>query len=243
MPAAQARVAEVFLDHPEEAIRSSIADLAGQAGCGEASVIRFCRTIGFDNLRDLRVALAAETAYRQGHAPSSEIDQVDRLCTALRSTAERLDRDALRRVAAAMKAAPHIDVFGSGVSGMGAHLFAYRFSRIGLVARAWSDEVVVDEILPSRRAGSVAMIVSETGLTLRTESFLKKSRQAGAFTVAICSQSADVLEPLCDEVLAVAPLDPLPERGEMAPLLGKLLLCDRIAAEVLAITNNGHAGR
>lgn len=50
MPAAQARVAEVFLDHPEEAIRSPIADLAGRARCGEASVIRFCRTIGFDNL-------------------------------------------------------------------------------------------------------------------------------------------------------------------------------------------------
>jgi len=236
LPAAQARVAKIFLERPEEAVRLSVAELAYEAKAGEASVIRFCRSMGFGNLRDLRVALAADIVYRRADAPCATTDQVERLCTALRRTADRLDPAALHRVAAAMSAAPHIDIFGSGVSGMGAHLFAYRFSRIGLVARAWSDEVVADEVLASRRPGSVALIVSETGLTLRTSRFLQQSRQAGAFTVAICGQGTEALQALCDEVLAAAPLHPLPERGEMAPLLGKLFLCDRLASEVLAIS-------
>ena len=151
-----------------------------------------------------------------------------------RQTAARADIAALRRVAAALMQAPHVDIFGSGVSGMGAHLFAYRFSRIGLVARAWSDEVEADEVAASRRKGSVAMIVSETGLTMRTARFLERSRQAGAFTAGVCGHDAEALVPLCDEVLTVASLQPLPERGELAPLIAKLFLCDWLAAEVVA---------
>lgn len=232
MPAAQARVAQVFLERPEEALRLSVASLAHEAGAGEASVIRFCRNLGYDNLRDLRVALASDLAYRRRDAPDGNPDLVGRLCAALRATGDEIDRTALGRVACALRSAPHVDIFGSGVSGMGTHLFAYRFSRIGLVARAWNDEIVADEVLASRRPGSVAMIVSETGLTRRTARFLEQSRKAGAFTVAVCGQAADELRALCDEVLRIAPLAPLPERGELAPLLGKLMLCDWLAAEI-----------
>ncbi|MDP0926226.1 MurR/RpiR family transcriptional regulator [Paracoccus onubensis] len=242
MPAAQERVARIFVERPEEAIRLSVADLAHEAKSGEASVIRFCRTMGFHSLRDLRVALAADIVYRNTAAPRRPVDHVDRLCSALQATAQNVDPDALRRVALAMKAAPHIDIFGSGISGMGAHLFAYRFSRIGLIARAWNDDVVADEILASRKRGSVAMIVSETGLTLRTARFLEHSREAGAFTVAICGQGTEALAPLCDAILTVTPLDPLPERGEMAPLIGKLFLCDRLAGELIALEQEKPAG-
>lgn len=235
MPAAQERVAQIFVERPEEAIRLSVADLAHEAKSGEASVIRFCRTMGFDSLRDLRVALAADIVYRDTNVPHRPVDQVDRLCSALQATAQSVDADTLRRVALAMKAAPHIDIFGSGISGMGAHLFAYRFSRIGLVARAWNDDIVAEEILASRKRGSVAMIVSETGLTLRTTRFLEHSRESGAFTVAICGQGTEALAPLCDAILTVTPLNPLPERGEMAPLIGKLFLCDRLASELIAL--------
>ncbi|RJL05728.1 MurR/RpiR family transcriptional regulator [Paracoccus siganidrum] len=238
LPSAQARVARVFLERPEEAIRLSVAGLAYEAKSGEASVIRFCRNMGFDNLRDLRVALAADIVYRRGDAPREPVAHVDRLCIALRETSDGLDPGTLHRVARAMRAAPHIDIFGSGVSGMGAELFAYRLSRIGLVARAFSDEVVAEEIIASRKHGSVAMIVSETGLTLRTERFLEQSRRAGAFTVAICGQGAEALALHCDEVMAVAPLVPLPKRGELAPLIGKLMICDLLAAAIATLRSD-----
>lgn len=236
LPAAQARVATIFLERPEEAISLSLADLAYEARSGEASVIRFCRTMGFDSLQELRSALSSDFVYRPAGAPHQPSGQAERLCQALRATTSRLTEDALNRVARAMKDAPHIDIFGSGVSGMGAALFAYRFSRAGLVARDFCDEIVADEIVASRKPGSVAMIVSETGLTLRTERFLTHAREAGAVTVAVCGQGADALAPLCDEILVASPLDPLPQRGELAPLVAKLMIADLLAARV------GHLG-
>lgn len=233
MPEAQARVARIFVDRPETAIRLPLSELAQQAGSGEASVVRFCRAVGFSNLRDLRVALAADIAYRDSGDSDPRAAEVERYCAALRDTDQRLDRELLRNVAAAMRSAPHIDIFGSGVSGMAAHLFAYSFSRIGLVSRAWSDEVAADENLSSRKTGAVAMVVSETGLTHRVEKFLRQSCAAGAYTVAVCGHDPQELHDLCDAVLVATPLFPLPERGEMGPLVAKLFICDALVNELL----------
>ncbi|SIQ82881.1 transcriptional regulator, RpiR family [Paracoccus thiocyanatus] len=244
LPAAQARVARIFLERPEEAIRLSVAGLAHAAQSGEASVVRFCRTMGFDNLRDLRVALAADVVYRRGDASCAPASHVDQLCTALRGTSDGLEAATLYRVARAMRDAPHIDIFGSGVSGMGADLFAYRFSRIGLLARAFRDDITANEIAASRKRGSVAMILSETGLTLRTGTFLAHSRDAGAITVAVCGQGgAEALAPLCDEIITTAPLVPSPQRGELAPLIGKLMVSDLLAAAVVGLGQGAGQGK
>ncbi|WP_183077540.1 MurR/RpiR family transcriptional regulator [Paenirhodobacter hankyongi] len=239
LPEALARVCRFALETPELVVRMSLADLARQSGSGEASVIRFCRALGFEGFREFRVALAADIAYQQGNPPKPSSDLAERLCAALRSTSEHAAPETLRRTAALLLAAPHVDVFGAGLSGMLAGMVAYRLARIGLLARAFSDPVVSDEVTLSRHRGSVALLVTETGLTLRNEQFLSLARDRGARTVAITGHAQKELQALCDEVLVASPLMPLPERGELGPVIAKLFLCDLLVQEVVHLRSSG----
>lgn len=73
--------------------------------------------------------------------------------------------------------------------------------------------------------------------------FVKRPEEAIRLSVAVCGQGTEALAPLCDAILTVTPLTPLPERGEMAPLIGKLFLCDKLASELIALERSKPAGR
>ncbi len=233
MPDALSRVGGYIVGQPESAIRASMAELALQCGSGEASIVRFCRQMGFAGFRDLKIALASDIAYQQSYQTRGSSDLADRMITALRSTSDTISEADLRRVGERLAAARHIDVFGSGVSGMVAELYAYRLSRLGLVARAFQDPVIVEEVVGGRGGDSVAIAISETGLTVPAERFLSQARAAGAFTVAVSGRQFGALDELCDAVFVATPVSPLPQRGEMSPVAAKLFICDLLAQEVM----------
>ncbi|MFD3259498.1 MurR/RpiR family transcriptional regulator [Paenibacillus lentus] len=45
---ADKKVADAVQSNPEEAVLATVTNLAEQAGVGETSVIRFCRTLGLN---------------------------------------------------------------------------------------------------------------------------------------------------------------------------------------------------
>ena len=239
MPEALSRVGGYILGQPEAAIRASTAELALQCGTGEASIVRFCRQMGFAGFRELKIALASDIAYRRSDETRGSSDLADRMIAALKSTSDTLSGADLKKAAARLTAARHVDVFGSGVSGIVAELFAYRFSRLGLVARAFQDPILADEVAGARGGDSVVIAISETGLTVPAERFLARSRAAGAFTVAISGRQFGGLEDLCDVVFVATPVSPLPQRGEMSPVAAKLFICDLLAQEVMLALSAG----
>ena len=62
MPEALSRIGKYILDNPERVVRSSLGELAVLAQSGEASVVRFCKHLGYAGYRDLKIALTAELA-------------------------------------------------------------------------------------------------------------------------------------------------------------------------------------
>ena len=61
---AEQRVARLVVSDPAAAARRTITDLATAAETSEATVIRFCRSVGMDGYPQLRIRLAAEAARR-----------------------------------------------------------------------------------------------------------------------------------------------------------------------------------
>src|ERR1700753_1096721 len=59
---AERRVAQFIEQHPQEAIHLSVQALAPRIQGGEAAIVRCCRSLGYQGLRDLKLALAAESA-------------------------------------------------------------------------------------------------------------------------------------------------------------------------------------
>src|SRR4030042_44226 len=54
------KVADVILRQPEMAIYASVNEVAAACGVSEATVMRFCRILGFRGFQDFKIALARE---------------------------------------------------------------------------------------------------------------------------------------------------------------------------------------
>jgi DNA-binding MurR/RpiR family transcriptional regulator len=240
MPDALSRIGKYILDNPEKVVRSSLAELAVLAQSGEASVVRFCKQLGYSGFRDLKIAMTAELASRRtgrlkrmsgggGLAPLAS-----KLGNAINSTARDLDPDLLLRLAARLRTCRRIDIFGVGISGIVAEMAAYRLMRVGLIAQAFQDATLAHEVSTIFDASCVAIGISEIGLTPDTVRFLGRAKAAGAFTLAITARPQSPLTQQADAVLLAAAVDPPPVGGEMTAVPAKILVIEAIAGAVAA---------
>ncbi|HWK64040.1 MAG TPA: MurR/RpiR family transcriptional regulator [Rhizobiaceae bacterium] len=238
MPEALSRIGKYILDNPERVVRSSLAELAVLAQSGEASVVRFCKHLGYAGYRDFKIALTAELASQRtvrlkrvsnagGFSPLAT-----RLGNAINNTAQNLDPDLLLRLATRLKESRRIDIFGVGISGIVAEMVAYRLMREGLIAQAFQDATLAHEVITRFDSSCVAIGISEMGLTPDTIRFLSGARAAGAFTLAITARANSPLTQSADAVLVAVAVDPPPTGGEMAAVPAKILVVEALAGAI-----------
>lgn len=55
-------MADYLVQHAEDAQYLSISSLAKACGVAEATIFRFCRSLGFDGYNEMKIALAKATA-------------------------------------------------------------------------------------------------------------------------------------------------------------------------------------
>lgn len=83
MTPALERVANAVLAAPDIALFQSITELADQSKSSEATVMRFCRDLGFSGFQDFKLALAREFATRdRTHATPGKADALQELTAA-----------------------------------------------------------------------------------------------------------------------------------------------------------------
>jgi len=233
-----ARVGQYVLANPEKVVRQSVSELAEFARSGQASVVRFCRQLGFEGFSDFKLALMAELASSDRPA-SSERDEEERLRTlvqaltlSMENTAFALDRDRLAAVAECLMGARRIDIFGSGISGIVAQLVAYRLMRLGLPAQAFQDPVLAHEVMTGVDKSCVALAVSESGITLDTVEFLRRARSAGAVTIAVTGRVNSPVAHEADLVLLAVPVVPLTVGGDISSAVAKIFLAEALARAI-----------
>lgn len=215
LPTASARAAVYIVENPEKVVRFSLKDLARLSRTSEASLVRLCQMAGFTGFSDFKLALARELAIREtaGEATGAAQDEhhlhamAGELARSITRTAEAADLALIEQVAARLRRARRIDIFGSGVSGIVAELFSYRLLRAGLNAHAIRDIVLAHEVANGLGAEAAALAISESGVTANTVEFLRTARAAGAYTVAVTCQPRSALARHADAVLPMAKLN------------------------------------
>ena len=141
------RLASAVLGHPERVVYQSVTELAEEASVGEASVIRFCRDLGFRGFQDFKLALAADLALRPEGGASKGTETLAELLEAttqegilaLRETSASLSPESLEAAVTALLSAEIVLVYGAGASGVTAKDFAYKLLRLGYPVLAPTD--------------------------------------------------------------------------------------------------------
>ena len=63
---AEQRVARWVVQHPKQASRATLAEVAMECGTSEPTVIRFCRSIGLDGFREFTIRLTEDLSSGKG---------------------------------------------------------------------------------------------------------------------------------------------------------------------------------
>lgn len=236
------RVAEFVLAQPIDAATLSISALAERCATSSASVVRFCRRIGYRHFKDVQIDLTRE-ATREGvqnassPALSGDIDRHDTLRQivakvernerlSIADTASALDLDELGRAAEMVHEARRVDSFGVGASSLVGLDLQQKLSRIGRSAMNWPDPHAAWTSAATLDSACVAIGLSHSGDTADTVDFLRFAGEAGARTVAITNFDRSAVTGVADVVLTTAARETPLRSGALGSRIAQLMVID-----------------
>lgn len=245
---AETRVAEAIIDNPSLVVELTITELAKACGTSQATVARFCQTIGYTGYREFRVAVATSASREQAERDRFDVHDADidpddtveavvakvayQEVQAIELTAKSLDLDALEHVVEAIIGATRVDLIGFGASGLTAQDLQHKLYRIGMTANCFSD---VHLALPSAALlgpSGVAIGFSHSGVTVETAHALEVARASGATTVCITNFPDSPIAKGCDIVLTTQARESRYRSGAMSSRIAQLALVDLLFIRV-----------
>lgn len=246
---AERRVAEAVIEHPSLVVESTITQLAAACDTSPASVARMCRAAGFGGYKEFRITVAAansreEAARELFKVADAEISPTDSIADlvakvayqearAIEETAREIDVDALDAVVSAIRAAPRIDIFGAGSSGLTAQDLQLKLHRIGIPGFCWSDAHLALTSAAITTPGSVAIGISHTGATLETNQLIELAHDRGAVTVAITNHPDSPLGIAADHVLTTSARESGFRTGAMSSRLAQMAIVDFLVVRLV----------
>ena len=212
LPRAQQQVIAVLLQNPENALSMSVDALAAQARVSTPTIMRTARQLGFEGVREFKVALAQDLAratpvHRSVNLKDSTGDIVQKIlggaAASITGLQQQLQTGTLEKAAQLLARAQRIDCYSVGATSafMTSDLQG-RLFRLGRNAHAFHDAHLQLISAATLGPGGVAVAISHVGrmpFMLEAVGFAKSQ---GAPVIAI-TQSNTPLAELADVVIGV----------------------------------------
>ncbi|EHK89951.1 MurR/RpiR family transcriptional regulator [Aggregatibacter actinomycetemcomitans] len=194
------KIADVISQSPEMVMQYSLSELASNLNVGEATFVRFCRTLGFKGFSDFKLAFSIELATaresRDDTVLETEIMPDDdslkiahklqaAISKVMDETVNLLDFQQLENVVRAIQKAKRVFLFGVGSSGVTAEDAKNKFMRIGVPVDATGNNHFMYMQAALLKETDVAIGISHSGYSQETAHTLKIAKQNGATTVAL----------------------------------------------------------
>jgi RpiR family transcriptional regulator, carbohydrate utilization regulator len=211
LPPSERKVVDVVLAGFEDVIRMTLAELAQRSGVSDATVVRLCRSLGFNNFLELKIALtrAIGDSTRLIHDTVNESDSaagvarkvLQAAILAVQDTLQVLDDAVFESAIDLLHQADRILIAGVGTSGPLAHELYNRLIRLRLNCRVHTDvylQVVEAALLTDR---DVVVAISQNGTTIGPVRAAAEARRKGAKVICITGNPVSELSEYSDVVL------------------------------------------
>jgi RpiR family transcriptional regulator, carbohydrate utilization regulator len=204
LPPAEQRVAKLVLADPRSFAGLPVGELAERAHVSKPTVVRFCRSVGYDGLADFKLKLAGNVNEgvpfvhravddddKAGDIVVKVIDNAVAAMLRYRNAAagQSIER-AIAALAEAGRGGRRIEFYGVGNSGIVAQDAQHKFFRLGVSAAAVSDSHMQVMSATMLGPGDVAVIVSNSGRSRDLLDVAEIARKKGATVVVITASGS-----------------------------------------------------
>lgn len=232
-------LADYVLANTQSVLRCSVRDLATKSKTSDASVLRFCRTLGCRGYRDFIVnvsaALSAHDSVQDG--PYTDIQPGDDLQTIIRNvslsnrrsiedTLSILRQEEVARAVELLRKADKVDFYGMGASGLVCMDAQQKFMRINKMSHAYTDGHSQLTAATLLQKGDVVVLISNSGTTAEILDALEIAKECQASVIAITRYSKSELAKNADVVLYISTPEITIRSGAMGSRIAMLNIID-----------------
>ena len=242
---AEQRVAKLVLSDPRSFAKQPITELADRAHVSKPTVVRCCRSVGYDGLSDFKLKLAGSVSegvpfiHRSVDADDKTNDimvkVIDNTVAAFLKYRNDASNAAIEKVVTALVKAysdgKRIEFYGVGNSGVVAQDAQHKFFRLGVHTIAYSDghmQVMSASLL---KPGDCVVVISNSGRTRDLMDACDIARKNGATTIVITA-SGSPLATAGDIHLAADHPEGFDRYSPMVSRLLHLMIIDILATSV-----------
>lgn len=204
LPPAEQRVAKLLLSDARAFATLPVSELADRAHVSKPTVVRFCRSVGYDGLADFKLKLAGSVnegvpfvhrAVDEDDKPGDLIVKViDNAVAALlhyrNEAAGHAFERAIKVLSEAGRTGRRIEFYGVGNSGIVAQDAQHKFFRLGINTAAWSDNHVQLMSATMLNPGDCAVLISNSGRSRDLIEVVEVARKRGATTIVITASGS-----------------------------------------------------
>ena len=237
LPPAEQRVAKLVLADPRSFASLPVTELAERSHVSKPTVVRFCRSVGYDGLTDFKRKLAGSV--NEGvpfvHRAVDEDDKssdiivkvIDNAVSALLKYRNDAANGAFERAIVALtesgRKGRRIDFYGVGNSGIVAQDAQHKFFRLGVRATAVSDGHVQVMSATMLQPGDCAVIISNSGHSRDLLDVAEIARKKGATLIVITASASPLAQVAqgANQILLAA--DHPEDYDRYSPMVSRLL--------------------
>ena len=201
---AEQRVGKLVLADPRAFANLPVTELADRAHVSKPTVVRFCRSVGYDGLSDFKLKLAGSVSEgvpfihrsvdvddKTSDVAVKVIDNTVAAFLKYRNDASFFALEhAAQALAATLQTNRRIEFSGVGNSGIVAQDAQHKFFRLGVNAIAYSDGHMQVMSASMLKPGDCAVIISNSGRTRDLMDACDIAKKQGATTIVITASGS-----------------------------------------------------
>ena len=237
LPPAEQRVARLLLADPRSFASLPVSELATRSQVSKPTVVRFCRSIGYDGLADFKLKLAGSV--NEGvpfvHRAVDEDDKagditvkvLDNAVAALlryrnAAAGQSIER-AITALVRAGREGRRIEFYGVGNSGIVAQDAQHKFFRLGVRAAAVLDGHVQVMSATMLEPGDCAVIISNSGRSKDLLDVADIARRKGATVIVITASGSPLAHEAQGQQHVLLAADHPEDADRYSPMVSRLL--------------------
>lgn len=220
----------------------SITQLAEETGVAEATVLRFCRALGFNGYQEFKLNLAQDAATL--HSKDAQVGEevaeaAEEYFKALDLCRTNTPQSSIDRAVDMIVNSKRISCCGAGHSYLAALELHNRLMKMGILAYCERDMHFQNILVSTQNENDLLVVFSVSGCTKDVIEAAERAHALGVKIIVITSYDKSPLSRYADLVLASASMESPADPGAMSSIITQLFMVD-VLCRALHGTDKAH---
>jgi len=224
----------------DELIYKSITELSDVTGVAEATIVRFCRKMGFKGFQDFKLKISKDAFFNtESRIDSIPLGIAHGMNDAVNLSAENIDYEECKKIAELIISARKVCAFGAANSNIAAQSLRNRLMKTGINVDTAFDPHFQNIIAANMSEKDLLILISVSGSTKDLLEIADIAKSAGTPIVLITNSSKSPLGSRADYILYGSKRESPLEGGSFATMAAQLFVVSVLCAAVYRMLGEG----